>query len=113
MRDQSAVRGTNSQHQFPSTTLNTKTLHSQQGDLRGVLYPVLVLQDGLDVGVGDDHVVQLQLRWLTLGLHGSNQIHCGSVKRSRKRGGSKDGFPTTSSSDSLSVIVFDLLQPTA
>lgn len=29
--------------------------------LRGILDPVLVLQDGLDVGVGDDHIVQLQL----------------------------------------------------
>lgn len=46
--------------------------------LRGVLNPVLILQDGLDVGVGDDHVVQLQLRQLALGLHGSDQIHRGS-----------------------------------
>lgn len=45
--------------------------------VRGVFDPLLVLQDGFDVRVGDDHVVQLQLRRLALSLHRSNQIHCG------------------------------------
>lgn len=65
-----------------------------QEDVRSVFYPVLILQDGLDVRVGDDHIVQLQLRRLTLGLHGTNQIHCGPVKQNRESRGSKAGLPT-------------------
>lgn len=53
--------------------------------LRGVLDPVLVLQDGLDVRVGDHHVVQLQLRGLRLRLHGPDEVHDGS-------GGDTGGF---------------------
>lgn len=52
-------------------------------DVRGVLDPVLILQDGLDVRVGDDHVVQLQLRRLTLGFHGTDQVNIGSVGKQR------------------------------
>ena len=59
-----------------------------ESDVRGILDPVLILQYGLDVRVGDDHVVQLQLRRLALRLHGSDQIHRGSVKQnSERRGG--------------------------
>ena len=56
-------------------------------DVRGVFNPVLVLQDGLDVRVGDDHVVQLQLRLLALCFHGANEIHGRPVKQGGGGGG--------------------------
>lgn len=60
--------------------------HTVPKPLRGIFNPVFILQNGLDVGVGDDNVTQLELGGLRLGLHGADEVHDGPGEKAQACG---------------------------